>query len=133
MHLRIEPSAEPPIYRQIVRQILDGIASGRVRPGQRLSSQRDLAELLVISPLTVKKAYDELERGGYLETRRGQGTFVRNAPSPAPDLERLRTGLRRLVSEAWAAGVPVETLLEMLRGEDAQLRRERESRETQDP
>ncbi|MGB6002439.1 MAG: GntR family transcriptional regulator, partial [Thermoanaerobaculia bacterium] len=64
MQLHIATGSELPIYRQIMRQITDAIAGGRLRPGDKLTSQRDLAVQLVISPLTVKKAYDELEREG---------------------------------------------------------------------
>lgn len=133
MHFRIQPSDEIPIYRQIVRQVLDSLAGGRLRPGEQMPSHRELAERLVVSPLTVKKAYDELERDGYLEQRRGQGTFVRAQPSVELESARrdnLRVSLRRLVAEAAAAGVPVAQLIELLREEAAQLRAERRS---QDP
>ena len=77
MQLYIVPGDELPIYRQIMRQVIDAVASGRLEAGAQLPSQRDLAEQLVISPLTVKKAYDELERDALIETQRGRGTFVR--------------------------------------------------------
>src|SRR5258707_12135468 len=76
MHLRINPADDLPIYRQIMRQIGDAIAGGRLAPGDRLPSHKELSEQLVIAPLTVKKAYDELEAQGYVESRHGSGTFV---------------------------------------------------------
>ncbi|MEO7999081.1 MAG: GntR family transcriptional regulator, partial [Gemmatimonadaceae bacterium] len=76
MYLAINPADDLPIYRQIMRQIMDAIAGGRLQPGERLTSHRELSEQLVIAPLTVKKAYDELEALGYIESQRGRGTFV---------------------------------------------------------
>ena len=72
----VRPSDELPIYRQIIRQVIEAISIGSLSAGSKLASHRDLAEELVIAPLTVKKAYDELERQGYIETQRGRGTFV---------------------------------------------------------
>lgn len=132
MHIRIQPSDELPIYRQIVRQVLDALAGGRLRGGDQMPSHRELAERLVVSPLTVKKAYDELERDGYLEQRRGQGTFVRAQPTAELEAARrdsLRVSLRRLVAEAAAAGVSVAQVIELLREEAAQLRAERRGQE----
>src|SRR5215218_8788229 len=80
MYFTINPADELPIYRQIMRQIMDAIAGGRLQSGERLASHRELSERLVIAPLTVKKAYDELEALGYIESQRGRGTFVSARP-----------------------------------------------------
>ena len=93
MELFVHPSGELPIYRQIMRQIAEAIAGGRLKPGDKLDSHRDLAEQLVIAPLTVKKAYDELEALGYIETQRGRGTFV-CAKLPPVSLEEQREQMR---------------------------------------
>jgi len=76
MQILIRPGDELPLYRQIMGQIIESLAVGRIHPGDKLPSHRDLAEELAIAPLTVKKAYDELESLGYIETQRGRGTFV---------------------------------------------------------
>ena len=77
MDLFVNPSGELSLYRQIMRQITDAIAGGRLKPGDKLASHRELSEQLVIAPLTVKKAYDELEALRlHQETQRGRGTFV---------------------------------------------------------
>ncbi len=55
---------------------MQAIAGGKLKSDNRLASHRELAERLVIAPLTVKKAYDELEAIGFIETQRGRGTFV---------------------------------------------------------
>ncbi len=118
MQLFINPGDELPIYRQIVRQVTDAIAGGRLRPGDKLPSHRDLAEQLVIAPLTVKKAYDELEQQGLIETQRGRGTFVgERVPERAPEekRERLRDAAQRLASQAVLMGVPLSEVVDLLR------------------
>lgn len=118
MQLYINPSDELPIFRQIIRQITDAIASGRTKAGERLPSHRELATQLVIAPLTVKKAYDELEREGLIGTQRGRGTYVsQSLPvlDPTERVERLRDTGQRLLSQAALSGVPFADVLELLR------------------
>jgi GntR family transcriptional regulator len=117
MQIFIHPGEEIPIYRQIVRQVTDAVAGGRLKPGDRLPSHRELAAQLVIAPLTVKKAYDELERDGLIDTQRGRGTFVSAAPprrDPADSRERLRDAAQRLLSQAALSGVPFAEVLSLL-------------------
>lgn len=124
MHLTINPSGELSLYRQIVRQIKDSIASGRLAPGEKLPSHRELSEQLVIAPLTVKKAYDELESEGCIETRRGLGTFVAERP-PAVDSGRraddLRAEARALLAQAYIAGFTLADVRRILRDADHEL------------
>jgi GntR family transcriptional regulator len=117
MQIYIHPGDELPIYRQIVRQVTDAIAGGRLAPGERLPSHRELAVQLVIAPLTVKKAYDELERERLIETQRGRGTFVGEtlpAIDPALKRERLRDAAQRLLTQASLSGVPHADVLDLL-------------------
>lgn len=117
MELYVTPGDELPLYRQIVRQVSDAIAGARLNPGDRLPSHRELAAQLVVAPLTVKKAYDELEQGGLIETQRGRGTFVRERlPRAHADAsrERLRDAARRLLSQASLAGVAFPEVLDLL-------------------
>jgi GntR family transcriptional regulator len=117
MQIYIHPGDELPIYRQIVRQVTDAIAGGRLEAGERLPSHRELALQLVIAPLTVKKAYDELERERLIETQRGRGTFVcDNLPTIDPALrrERLRDAAQRLLSQASLSGVSYRDVLDLL-------------------
>jgi GntR family transcriptional regulator len=129
MHFHIVPGDELPIYRQIMRQIIQGLASGQIQPAEQLPSHRDLAETLVISPLTVKKAYDELERDGLIYMARGQGTFV-NAKPPArathEKMDRLRDTAQRLLSEAHASGISYTELLRLLKKEQELLAKQRQ-------
>jgi len=118
MQLYVNPADELPIYAQIVRQATDAIAGGRLRPGEKLASHRDLAEDLVIAPLTVKKAYDDLEARGLIETQRGRGTFVSERAqtgSAEQRLELLREATGRLVSQARLVGVSIADLVRLLR------------------
>ena len=124
MHLIVNPADELPIYRQIMRQIVEAIAGGRLKPGDRLASHRELSEQLVIAPLTVKKAYDELEAQGYIETQRGRGTFVcTHLPEldPADQASHLQGSARRLLAQAYLAGLTLAETIRLLREADRQL------------
>ena len=124
MQLLIHPADELPIYRQIMRQITEAIAVGRLKAGEKLPSHRDLSEQLVIAPLTVKKAYDELELLGFLETQRGRGTFVcARLPQPNPEhqMEQVRDTARKLLSQAYLAGLRYPEVLQILERADHSL------------
>ena len=124
MQLIINPADELPIYRQIMRQITDAIAGGRMKSGDKLLSHRELSEQLVIAPLTVKKAYDELESLGFIETVRGRGTFVAAKlplPNPEADLERVRLSARKMLSQAYLAGLNFDQAVEILGEAHSQL------------
>ena len=78
-HLKIppiSPAAAGPLYRQIVEGVRREISEGRLRPGEPLPSFRALAENLLVSLITVKRAYEELEREGIIYRKQGLGTFV---------------------------------------------------------
>lgn len=136
VQLHVVAGDELPIYRQIMRQITDAVAGGHLQGGDQLPSQRELAEQLVISPLTVKKAYDELERQGLVTTRRGKGTFVRDEP---PELDagerrrRLEGAVRRLLSQAHLSGTSLEEVQRLVREIHQQLQAERRAREEAPP
>ena len=124
MQLVVNPSAELPIYRQIMRQITEAIAGGRLKAGDKLASHRELSEQIVVAPLTVKKAYDELEAQGFIETQRGRGTFVCAAPPRADrkeQVQRIRQEARRLLSQAYLAGIGLPEVTEILKSADREL------------
>ena len=79
MGIIINNSSMTPIYEQMVSQIKAQIMSGERKEGDSLPSVRALAKDLRVSALTVKKAYDELEREGFVATVHGKGTFVTSA------------------------------------------------------
>jgi GntR family transcriptional regulator len=87
-----------PVYRQIIDQILGGIASGALAPGQQLPTVRQLAVDLAINPNTVVRAYRELEIRGVLATQQGIGTFITRETVQPDEAERQRQ-LSQLVAE----------------------------------
>ena len=130
VQLIVQAADELPIYRQIMRQIVEAIAGGRLQQGEKLASHRDLAEQLVVAPLTVKKAYDELETAGYLETQRGRGTFVSAHPprvKASEQRERVKAAARKLLSEAWVGGLSLDEVQEVLRQESVAMAGEKPS------
>jgi GntR family transcriptional regulator len=96
----IANSSPDPIYEQIVRQIRTQILSGDLSEGQTLPSIRGLARDLQISVITTKRAYEELEREGFLNTVGGKGTFV-----AAQNREFLREKKMKAVEEKLAEAV----------------------------
>ena len=124
MYLAINPADDLPIYRQIMRQIMDAIAGGRLQSGERLTSHRELSEQLVIAPLTVKKAYDELEALGYIESQRGRGTFV-SARLPkvthAMRSAQLKTAAQALLQQAYLSGLEYSDVLKVIKDADREL------------
>jgi GntR family transcriptional regulator len=91
--LRIEAADPRPIWRQIEEGVLHLIASGALTAGSPVPSVRDLAKDLQINPATVSKAYQRLTDGGVLAVRRGEGTYVSDAP-PVLTLDERRRKLR---------------------------------------
>ena len=72
----ISNSSSVPIYEQIKQSIINQILDGELREDELLPSIRVLAQDIKISAMTIKKAYDELEKEGYLKSIQGKGTFV---------------------------------------------------------
>jgi GntR family transcriptional regulator len=114
----IANTSQEPIYEQIGRQIKAQVISGEVAEGEALPSIRGLARELGISVITTKRAYDELEAEGFINTVAGKGTYV-----AAQNLELLRERKMRIVEEklaeavdqARALGVGTQELMQMLR------------------
>jgi len=106
-----------PIYEQILRQVRSQILNGDLAEGTSLPSIRKLAQSLQISVITTKRAYDELEREGLIDTVAGKGTFV-----ASPNAEFLRekrvtaveAKLREAVLEAQGAGIGPDEIHQML-------------------
>jgi GntR family transcriptional regulator len=114
---RLDAHSGVPVYRQIIDQIMGGLASGALTPGDRLPTMRQLAVDLRINPNTVIRAYREMEIRGVLETQQGSGTFVAQAKVKPDELERQRR-LNQIVSDVvartGAAGFSLQELLEQL-------------------
>lgn len=118
-----------PVYRQIIDQVMGGIAASSLSPGDQLPTVRQLAVDLAINPNTVIRAYRELELLGVLDTQQGTGTFIARQKTPRPSAERARR-LAQIVQEfaarCGAEGFPLEDVidaLEDLRPETTKKRR----------
>jgi len=72
----VDPNSHVPIYQQIVEIICSSVAVGVYRPGESLPSVRTMAGEMLVNPNTIQRAYQELERGGLIRTRKGLGAFV---------------------------------------------------------
>jgi GntR family transcriptional regulator len=114
---RLDLHSGVPVYRQIIDQVVGGIATGALAGGDQIPTVRQLAVDLAINPNTVIRAYRELEIRGVLETQQGTGTFISHRKVPRDDAERQRR-LGQLAGEfaarAGSAGFTVEELIEEL-------------------
>jgi GntR family transcriptional regulator len=88
--IRIDPADAVPLWKQVEEGIRARIASGWLAPGAPVPSVRELARELRINPATVARAYQGLVEAGLLSIRRGEGTFVSEAPPSVPRGERNR-------------------------------------------
>ena len=112
---RLDLHSGVPVYRQIIDQVMGGIAAGALAAGDQLPTVRQVAVDLSINPNTVMRAYRELEIRGVLETQQGPGTFISTLKVKRDDVERRRQLgqlVGELVSRAGAAGFTLDELLE---------------------
>ena len=117
MDIIISNSGGVPIYDQITRQMKGLILRGELKEGEALPSMRLLAKELRISVITTKRAYEELEREGFINTVPGKGCFVapQNPELVHEDaLRRAEEHLSQAVEEARKGGFPPDTLHELL-------------------
>ncbi|HUG92129.1 MAG TPA: GntR family transcriptional regulator [Planctomycetaceae bacterium] len=111
--MQINASSHIPIFLQIVEGVQSSIAAGIFRPGEALPSVRVLAMELQVNPNTVQRAFEELERLGVVESRRGVGKFVSGrGPQSALDQSEgaVRDAFRRGVALARAADLPAKRI-----------------------
>ncbi len=76
--LEVEQDSPVPIYQQIITQIKSAVLDGRLEDGQKLLPIRGLAKQLQVNPSTVARAFQELEREGYIESAGPNGSFARH-------------------------------------------------------
>lgn len=117
-----------PAYRQIIDQVLGGIAAGTLRPGDQLPTVRQLAVDLAINPNTVVRAYRELEIRDILSTQQGTGTFITDT-QPKPDggdrQRRIAQLAGDLLARAGAEGIALKELLDYLQQLNTEEKRRR--------
>lgn len=117
MDIIISNSSGEPIYQQISSQIKAMIMQGELSEGDPLPSMRTLAAELRISVITTKRAYEELEREGYIESYTGKGSFVKGQNSELIREENLRQTeefLKQACAKAKLCGVELSELKEIL-------------------
>ena len=117
MRLSVNPNDKTPIYRQLYEQIASEALSGALPAGTPLPPIRTVSKELGVSMITVRSAWEMLERDGFLLTRTGSGCFV----APISEMhrqtkldERLSASVDALISDAKALGADKETLLSMI-------------------
>ena len=112
----ISPAAPGTLYEQIVNRLKREVSEGRVKPGAALPSFRALAEDLLVSVITVKRAYEELEREGIIYRRQGLGTFVADHGYDRSREAKLNTAqelFHEAAREAAEAGLKPAEILEL--------------------
>jgi GntR family transcriptional regulator len=133
MLIDIQPDSPVPIYEQIVAQVTYGIASGAVEPGALIPSVREMAQQLLVHPNTVARAFQELERRGVVEARRGKGMEVTPAAPGLCQGQRqniLRGRIRAALREAASSALPHDEIRNLVEDELARVNGQNRPRET---
>ncbi len=117
MNIVISNSGETPIYEQIASQIKSAVIAGEVKPGDPLPSLRFLAKELRVSVISTKRAYEELEREGYITSVPGKGSFaaeINRELLQEEQYKRLEEHLNEAVDAARTAGISLEEMKGLL-------------------
>lgn len=118
MNIIISNSSGEPIYEQITSQIKGAIMKGDITAGELLPSIRLLAKELQISVITTKRAYEELEKEGFIETVPGKGSYVSGQNQELlkeKRLKELENKLIQVITESKLMGLTLSEVEEMLR------------------
>jgi GntR family transcriptional regulator len=113
--LKLDLRSGVPVYRQIMDQVLGGISTGALKPGDQLPTVRQLAVDLAINPNTVVRAYRELEIREVLATQQGTGTFITDKKPEKNEIEHRRRLIQlagELLARAGADGITLQELLD---------------------
>ncbi len=116
MDIIISNSSGKPIYEQITSQIKNLIITGELKPGEALPSMRLLAKELRISVITTKRAYEDLERDGFIQSIMGKGSFVAAQNTEFIREEHLRKVeeyLQKAIETAKLSDISLEELVEI--------------------
>lgn len=118
MNIIISNTSRMPIYEQILKAIKDEIISGKIKEDTLLPSIRNLASDLRVSVITTKRAYEELEKEGYIYTVKGKGSYVAPQNKELLKEERLKEiedKLLEIIDISNSIGLEFEELIEMLK------------------
>ncbi len=117
MDIILSNLSDEPIYQQIISQIKAQIMSGQISQGDALPSMRSLATQLRISVITTKRAYEELEREGFIENFAGKGCFVKSQNTDFLREEGVKVTeklLEKACENAKMCGISLEEMKEIL-------------------
>lgn len=117
MEIIISNNANKPIYEQITTQIKAMIMSGELQAGYAIPSMRSLAKSIHVSVITVQKAYEDLQRDGFIETTVGRGSFVsaRNKEFYQEEQQRIaEEHLQAAANIGRVSNIPLSKLMELL-------------------
>ncbi|MDO5049944.1 MAG: GntR family transcriptional regulator [Actinomycetaceae bacterium] len=117
MDVVVSNASPDPIYLQIKDQLKVAIINGQLAPGEKLPSIRRLASQLRVSVITTKRAYDELEREGFIDSMQGRGSFVASKSTELLQEEnrkQIEELLKKVLELAPAAGLNLEELKELV-------------------
>ncbi|MGO1581088.1 MAG: GntR family transcriptional regulator [Peptoniphilaceae bacterium] len=125
MNILLSNSSDVPIYEQIEMQLKDLIISGKLKEGESLPGMRTLAKDLKVSVITTKRAYNDLEKEGYIYTVSGKGSFVKALNRQIIKEEKLKEieeNLNNAINIANSAGIELSEVKEvfeiLLRGDE---------------
>ncbi len=118
MNIVISNNRDKPIYEQIISQVKNMIMSGELAAGDSLPSMRALAKSIHVSVITVQRAYEELQRDGFIETEIGRGTYIlaRNKEFyKEQQQKKIEEHLQLAIEIAKENAMPLETIMEILK------------------
>ncbi|HJN73673.1 MAG TPA: GntR family transcriptional regulator [Myxococcota bacterium] len=118
MHITLSQASGVPFYRQVSDQVTELVESGALVPGQRLPSVRELAKQLLVSLITIRRAYADLATAGLIVRRQGQGTFVAYNDNGAARAQAVRAeaieALGQAIARARRAGLEPDEIVEVV-------------------
>ena len=120
MFNNIDPRSPVPLWGQIAARVRVAVAAGELLPGEALPSVRELARRLRVNPATVAQAYRELAGEGFVETRHGAGTFVKEIGSGKKAKEkkiRAEEMVRKMLEEGARLGIKAGELAQAFQDE----------------
>ena len=118
MKIVISTTVSMPIYEQIVNQIRDAVVSGELKAGDGMPSIRVLAKELAVSVITTKRAYEELEKEGVIESVPGSGFYVceqKNDLLREKQMMNLENRMSELLADCENAGMTLKDIIDMVR------------------
>jgi len=116
--IKLDLKRDTPIYEQIIEQVKFHVVKGNIKPGMPIPSVRKLALELSITPGTVAKAYQELERQGVIETIRGKGAFIAGETIKKPDenkINQVKKNLEPSILELKMMGFEEKDVIEIIK------------------